>query len=206
MELHRFELSDINRLGFNNGIYIVFEEGERFHDYKRIVRVGTHSKPYNLLTRLNIHRRNSGPSVFRRKIGCAIMNKANPKDTDIIHWFHKDYSLINKDKLISIRKSVTEHIVKKMCFVAFEVNGTKKEEKGTLFWESKIIATIAQSANYRQSPDWLGNFMPVHINEALKPVKDYGLWLVDELESEPLSDVEIGELEKIVKRSGGKSK
>jgi hypothetical protein len=35
-------------------------------------------------------------------------------------------------------------------------------------------------------------------------VKEYGLWLEDGTESKPLSDAEIGELEKIVKQSGGK--
>jgi hypothetical protein len=204
MKLHRFELSDINQIGFCNGVYIVFEEGERFHDYKRIVRVGTHSQPCNLLKRLKTHRRNSGSSVFRRKIGCAIMNKTNPDDIDMIHWFNKDYSLIDKDKLTKIRKSVTEHIVKKMRFVAFEVKGTKKEERGSLFWEAKIIATIAQSANCRQSKDWLGNFIPVHINE-LRPVKEYGLWLKNGVKGKSLTDDEIIELENIVKQSMKKS-
>jgi hypothetical protein len=204
MRLCRFEPSDIKWLGFCNGVYIVFEEGESFHNYKRIVRAGSHSKPYNLLKRLNTHRRDGGSSVFRRKIGCAIMKKMNFDDIDIVHWFNKEYSLIDRAKLIKIRKSVTEHIVKKMSFVAFEIKGTKKEERGTLFWEAKIIATIAQSADCRQSADWLGNFMPVYINDALKPVKEYGLWLADELESEPLSDAEIEELEKILEQSGGK--
>jgi hypothetical protein len=206
MKLHRFELSDINRIDFCNGIYIVFEEGERFHDYKRIVRVGTHSKPGNLLDRLNDHCPDGGTSVFRRKVGCAIMNKTNHDDIDMDRWFNKEYSLIDKDKLTSIRKSVTEHIVKKMSFVVFEVKGTKKEERGSLFWEAKIIATIAQSDDCRQSKDWLGNFIPVHINNALKPVKEYGLWLKNGVKGKSLTDDEIIELEHIVKLSMEKSK
>jgi hypothetical protein len=204
LPMYQFKKEDIRKLNFSNGIYIVFEEGEIFQTIKRIVRVGTHRTPDRLLRRLEDHIKETGMSVFRKKIGCAILNKNNPNNQDLIdHWYapsHKEYHLIDKAVLKNIQESVTSYIVNKMWFVAFEVPRTKKEERGTLFWEAKIIATIAQSKYCHQSINWLGNSVPVRIS-GLKPVKKYGLWLTKELDSEPLSDIEIKELKNILENN-----
>lgn len=39
----------------NNGVYLVFENGEKFRVFDRIVRVGTHTGDKQLLSRLNQH-------------------------------------------------------------------------------------------------------------------------------------------------------
>ena len=48
MKPHHFTNVEINNLSFDNGVYIIFEEGETGHEMKRIVRVGTHRKLHNL--------------------------------------------------------------------------------------------------------------------------------------------------------------
>ena len=40
---------------FNNGIYILFEKGEKAHNVDRIVRIGTHRGDNNLYNRLKEH-------------------------------------------------------------------------------------------------------------------------------------------------------
>jgi hypothetical protein len=195
MKPHHFEKSEISRLGFNNGVYIIFEEGETAHGGKRIVRVGTHRESGNLQKRLNKHRQNSGGSIFRRKVGCAILNKFNPDDPDLRLWFDKKYKLIDSKKLLEIRKAVTKHIVDKTTFVAFYVKGTNKEEKGTQFWEAKIIATIAKCNECSPSENWLGNYLPGQFGE-FKQAKTLGLWLSDEANSQPLYDDELEELDR----------
>ena len=197
---HRFSGTEINKLGFSNGVYIIFEEGETAHDGKRIVRVGTHREPGNLKNRLNQHRRNSGSSVFRRKVGCAILNKNEAYKSYIEPWYGKKYKLINEDVLQLHRNLVTQHITGKTSFVAFEVKRTSKEEKGTLFWESKIIATIAQCDECIPSKGWLGNWLPEKFG-SLGVAKRIGLWLTDEIDSPILSDSELFELEEIVEQS-----
>lgn len=199
MKRRKFEKTDIDTLGFDNGVYIVFEEGEKSHGGDRIVRVGTHRESHNLQKRLHSHRKDAGGSVFRRKVGCALLNKANPKDPNIVRWYQKGYDFITPDALSRIREQVTEHITGKMSFVAFKVQGTSKEERRTLFWESKLIATIAQCRQCRQSVQWLGNAIP-HLGDIAK-VKECGMWLQDEIDGEPLTDTELRELERMVEAS-----
>jgi hypothetical protein len=200
MKPHHFTITEINGLGFSNGIYVIFEEGEMAHKCKRIVRVGTHRELDYLQNRLNQHRRNGGTSIFRRKIGCAILNKCNPNDPDLKWWYEKKYKSIEYKKRAIIRNSVTEHIVNKTTFVAFETKGTTKEEKGTQFWEAKIISTVAQCNECSPSNNWLGNYMPEKFGE-LKVAKENGLWLSNEIDSPILNDTEFGELVCIIKQS-----
>jgi len=200
MKQLNFTTEDINNLNYNNGIYIVFEKGEEMHGLNRIVRIGTHREINNLKTRLNQHRQNSGASVFRRKIGCAIINKNNPNDIDLEHWYNKDYQLIDKEKLQSIRTFVTQHITQNMSFVSFEVNRTSKEERGTLFWEAKIISTIANCPFCLPSNNWLGCYLPEQYGN-FPLAKKIGLWLTKETDSPILTETELFELEKMLEQS-----
>ena len=60
-----------------NGIYILFEKGERAHEADRIVRIGTHTGSNQLRSRLKQHflNENKDRSIFRKNIGRAILNK-----------------------------------------------------------------------------------------------------------------------------------
>jgi hypothetical protein len=62
-----------------NGIYIIFENGEKFGDLDRIVRVGTHTGDGQLRSRLNQHfvKENKNRSIFRKNIGRCMLNKEN---------------------------------------------------------------------------------------------------------------------------------
>ena len=56
-----------------NGIYILFEKGEKGHNTNRIVRVGTHTGINQLRSRLKQHflNENKDRSIFRKNIGRA---------------------------------------------------------------------------------------------------------------------------------------
>ena len=58
-----------------NGIYLVFENGERGHGGDRIVRVGAHTGYNQLRSRLREHfiRENKDRSIFRKNIGRALL-------------------------------------------------------------------------------------------------------------------------------------
>src|SRR5205085_2901797 len=60
-----------------NGIYILFEQGEIAHGGNRIVRVGTHTGPNQLRSRLRQHFpvENKDRSIFRKNIGRALLNR-----------------------------------------------------------------------------------------------------------------------------------
>ncbi len=51
-----------------NGIYIIFENGEKYNGFDRIVRVGTHTGNSQLRSRLNQHfvKENKNRSIFKK--------------------------------------------------------------------------------------------------------------------------------------------
>lgn len=59
-----------------NGIYIIFEKGERYKNLDRIVRVGTHTGNNQLRSRLKQHfiKENKNRSIFRKNIGRCFLN------------------------------------------------------------------------------------------------------------------------------------
>ena len=92
-KLHKF-FNNMERLKFPfdenkiplNGIYILFEKGEKAHDVDRIVRVGTHTGQNQLRSRLKQHfiNENKDRSIFRKNIGRALLNKN--KDPFLEQW------------------------------------------------------------------------------------------------------------------------
>jgi len=70
-----------------NGIYVLFERGERAHDgLDRIVRIGSHTGQGNLRQRLTEHflTENKDRSIFRKNIGRALLNRM--KDPFLAQW------------------------------------------------------------------------------------------------------------------------
>src|SRR3970282_1500042 len=62
-----------------NGIYIIFEKGEKFKGLDRIVSVGTHTGDNQLRSRLYQHftHENKDRSIFRKNIGRCFLNFEN---------------------------------------------------------------------------------------------------------------------------------
>lgn len=81
-----------------NGIYILFEKGEKGHNGDRIVRVGTHTGVDQLSSRLKQHflNENKDRSIFRKNIGRAILNKR--KDSFLDKWELDLTTRENKEK------------------------------------------------------------------------------------------------------------
>ena len=73
---------------------------------------------------------------------------------------------------------VTEYIRRNFRFVAFRVDGKPRR----LCWESKIISTVSRCDECRPSQNWLG----LHSPKA--KIRASGLWLVNELYKQPLSE------------------
>jgi hypothetical protein len=73
--LPRLDWTMIDRLPYQNGIYIMFEKGESYHGMERIVRIGTHRGQDRLLKRLRDHfvKEDADGSIFRKNIGRAFL-------------------------------------------------------------------------------------------------------------------------------------
>jgi len=181
-----------------NGIYILFEKGENFNGLKRIVRVGTHTGRNQLQSRLRQHfvKENKDRSIFRKNIGRALLNVEN--DSFLEQWNLDLTTKVNKEKYSeqvdfekqqSIEKKVTEYIQNNFSFAVFEV--LEKEQR--LRIESRIISTVSNRADCKPSKNWLG------LSSPKQKIIDSGLWLVNELWKQSLSENELTELKDMIR-------
>lgn len=180
-----------------NGIYILFEKGERFGQFDRIVRVGTHTGENQLQSRLEQHflNENKNRSILRKNIGRCILFKENHPylknwELDITSKKEKTENspLINANFELELEHAISRHIQSKMSFCIFEVKAANQR----IFWETKIISTLAQSTDTKPSSLWLGNYSPK------EKIRNHGLWQVNQLHSEILTTQEFALLEDIV--------
>ncbi len=180
----------------DNGIYVKFEKGERFGDLDRIVRVGTDTGENNLKKRLVEHfvTENKNRSIFRKNIGRAFLNKErNPYlkfwelDTTSKIEKEKNLKFIDKEYERELERKISDYIKSNFSFCVFKM----ETKESRLFWESKIVSTLAQS-QIRPSDNWLGNHSPK------KPIRESGLWQVQGLKDPKLTDEEFERLRKMI--------
>ena len=176
-----------------NGIYILFEAGETAHGTDRIVRIGSHTGDNQLRSRLKQHflLENKDRSIFRKNIGRCLLNKSG--DPFLTQW---DWDLTTKqakvtygkhidfDKLKQIEHAVTRYMQANFSFVAFRVDSKGKR----LGFESKITSTVSLCNECSPSKNWLGLYSPK------EKIRQSGLWQVNELYKEPLSNNDWEEL------------
>jgi len=176
-----------------NGIYILFEKGEKGHKTNRIVRIGTHTGANNLRQRLKEHFINEvkDRSIFRKNIGrCLLKDSPFLKDwelTPLIKEIRETNPNINFEKQKEIEKKVSKIIRENFSFSIIPVEN--KEERLEL--ESKIISTVSLCNECGSSENWLG------LSSPKEKIRESGLWLVNELYKEPLSEEEINKLKNV---------
>lgn len=180
-----------------NGIYIIFEKGELFENFDRVVRVGTHTGDKQLRSRLNEHfvKENKNRSIFRKNIGRCLLNKDQcpylrlwELDITSKEAREKNLNLLDLDFEKRIEKRISDYIQNNLSFCVFRVD--TKEQR--LFWESKIVSTLAKSSKLHPSKNWLGNYSPKD------KIKASGLWQVNELYNEALTATELETLKQII--------
>lgn len=178
-----------------NGIYILFENGESGHVGSRIVRVGTHTGQNQLRSRLRQHFLNSNKdrSIFRKNIGRAFLHKL--QDAYLSIWEldmttkkarDKHGGKVDHAKQEKIEDAISEYMRENFFFGVIRVD--KKEER--LLLESKIISTIAACDECKPSQSWLG------LSSPKDKIKKSGLWLVNELYKMPLTKKDLRRLVK----------
>ena len=176
-----------------NGIYVLFEDGEFAHGTNRVVRIGTHTGTNQLRSRLKQHFLSEvkDRSIFRKNIGRCLLNRDNDPflgfwEVDLTSRAAKDKNAgkIDFQKQNEIEKQVSEYIRLHFRFVVFEVRDKTKR----LDLESKITSTVSLCDKCGPSPEWLGQHSPKH------KIQSGGLWQVNELNKTPLSGHELQEL------------
>jgi len=120
-----YDRNELIQITDSNGLYILFEEGEKFKDYDRIVRIGSHDGDNRLVKRLRDHflaskQRNS---IFRKHIGRCLLSKSAD---DYLYAWNKPFKkitdkekykdIVDLDYEKNIEKQVTNHIQQKLSF------------------------------------------------------------------------------------------
>lgn len=179
-----------------NGIYIVFEKGEKAHSVERIVRIGTHTGDGNLQKRIKEHlcTPKKDRSIFRKHIGRCILTKRNDKflehwDRDLTtkavreKWAEKIEA--NKQRQEEVEEEVSAYIKENLTFAVIPLS-----EKGDrLYYESRLLSTIAKCNECESSKGWLGRHHPKR-----EIIRKTGLWNVQGLKKCPLSPEQVEEL------------
>jgi hypothetical protein len=175
-----------------NGVYVLFENGEEAHGTKRIVRVGTNAGDGHLRLRLRQHfmQDSKDRSGFRKMIGSAILQRGN--DPFLTQWeldlttkeAKENASPVDIKRLAEVEKMVTEYMQKHFQLSVIEV----KEKEDRVDLESKIISTISRCEECKPSANWLGLHSP------REKIRESGLWLTNELYKTQLAQSDIQKL------------
>lgn len=183
------DLSDTKDIP-TNGVYFLFEKGEKSHGVDRIVRVGTHTGDNNLIKRLNEHMyvQNKDRSIFRKHIGRSLLKKNNDSffecweiDLTTKAMRQKYQHKIDKDKLELVENEVSDYINKNFSYCFLPV----LEKPLRLAIEKSILCTLVSCDECKPSREWLGKSHPN------KNIRECGLWNIQGLSGQGLSIEEI---------------
>ena len=193
-KLPRYRFDALEKNLCDNGIYVLFEQGEKIYGLDRVVRVGTHTGQDRLQKRLKEHflTPNKDRSIFRKHIGRVMLNRDN--NVELLKQWNLDLttkkardewqSKLDTAALQAVEEQVSEYIQKNFSFSVIPAE-TKQER---LYWEGGIIATLVCSPRFRPSENWLGRFA-TH-----SAIRESAMWLVQNLNGQVLSDDEVESL------------
>jgi hypothetical protein len=181
--LRREDLAQVPK----NGIYVLFENGERAHGGDRIVRIGTHRGQNNLRGRIREHlyKANKDRSIFRKHVGRCLLAKA--RDPFLSQW-ERDLTAkasrilhagkVDKARLQEVEADVTRYMVDNFSFAALRFDSVTDR----LDYEEALLSTIYHCPECGPSDSWLGKHHPTSV-----VLKTCGLWNVQSLTGEVLS-------------------
>jgi hypothetical protein len=186
-----------------DGIYLLFEKGETGHGAHRLVRIGTHTGRKQLRPRLRQHftLENKDRSIFRKNIGRALLNRDNnpflqfwqiDRTTKRAREKHPAIDLMRQQ---AIERVVSNYIQDHFMFSVVRVDDPVER----LNLEAKMISTASLCQTCCPSASWLGLSSPV------QKIRESGLWLVNELYKEPLSERDLDRLRNLQTPSSGPS-
>ncbi|NLF43226.1 MAG: hypothetical protein GX587_11065 [Bacteroidales bacterium] len=190
----RYNWKSIDEIPFNNGIYIMFESGEKLYGKDRIIRIGTHNADGRLKKRLKDHfiSQNKDGSILRKNIGLALLHKEN--DSFEMIWAMDSSKPETRSEILAsnqserikmIERRVSKYLQNHINFTCIQVDTKDKR----LFIEGALITTLNHTADFYSSETWLGLSSP-------KPeIARSGLWNTQGLDKHELTIEEILDLE-----------
>jgi hypothetical protein len=189
-----YDKKELRELTSSNGLYVLFEKGEKYNRLDRIVRIGSHDASDRLVIRLGDHflAKRQRKSVFRKHIGRCYLNIEN--NPYLEHWNRpftkkidkiKHREFVNLEYELPYEEQVSSHINENLTFAVipkiFESSKRDRIEMG-------LIASLNQSTEKLSSENWLGNSHP---DERIRNAK---IWNIEGLKHKPLDLIEFREL------------
>jgi hypothetical protein len=178
--LTRYYFSELDKLeSIENGIYLLFEKGEKYENYDRIVRVGSHPSQGRFNERLQEHLlKNHRKSIVRKHIGRCFLNKANDDYIRIWNLTSKKVKkgsegekLLIQEKEREIEQKVSEYLKNFSIVVIPNLDIAKRR----IELEAKLIATLNLSSYKHISDNWFGKYHPN------SKISKSGLWNIQHL-------------------------
>ena len=196
-----YDKKELEEITDKNGLYILFEKGEKFNNNDRIVRIGSHDSNDRLIKRLRDHflSKKQRKSIFRKHIGrCFLIDE---KDNYLDIWNKPFNKIADKEKYKDIvdleyeqqyEELITAHIRTNLSFAVIP-KVYKKYDRDRL--EEGLIASLAQSDLKISSANWLGNKHPdIRIRQSK-------IWNIEYLNGNPITETEFNNL--IMNKYGG---
>ncbi|MBE0662568.1 MAG: hypothetical protein IH597_08885 [Bacteroidales bacterium] len=163
--LRRYSFDEIGKLSrVANGIYLVFEKGEKFEDLDKIVRVGSHPSPNRFFKRLNDHfMGHQRQSIMRKHVGRCFLNKSG--DPYIAVWNltnsgvkkgSEGEKLVDRKKEQLLEGQIDDYLTNFSMAVIPNLGDTTKR----IQIETSLIAMLAQESSLHISKEWLGLHHP----------------------------------------------
>ena len=196
-QLPRYHWDQINSVPFQNGIYIMFETGEKLYGMDRIVRIGTHRADGRLKERLKDHflKENKDGSILRKNVGLSLLHRERDPFEAIwaLDWSKPSIKNEYANGAQSEQKkanelAVSSYLRNNISFTCILV----EDEKDRLRVEEALIATLNNANDFVSSAEWLGRHSP-------KPeIVNSGLWNTQGLNGKILSCNEVEVLKKAI--------
>ncbi|MBC7382932.1 MAG: hypothetical protein H7296_08040 [Bacteroidia bacterium] len=179
-----------------NGIYVMFEKGEKHSNLDRVVRIGSHTGQNRLFERINEHYigEDHRDSIFRKHLGRCFLTI--DKRVDYIKCWDlkikkREDQAKNLDKINwaleeKYEEKISEFIKSNFTFIIIP-NLTDEVNRSRI--EAGLIAAFAQGEEKSISENWLGRFHPD------KKISNSGLWNIQGINGSPLTVDEIKMIE-----------
>ena len=198
-KLPRYRFDDSTEINVKNGLLIVFEDGEKYGEYDRIVYVGINKKSGSLPGRIQEFISGSKDGVVLRKyIGEALLRKDGDSYARI--WA-KDASSPEKlrriDTLYDPKKKKTEfrvssYLKKHMSFSVIEIpNSTRRS-----LLQSELVSTLQEAYSQSSvSSTWLGRY------HSDPKIRSGALWMIGNANSRSFNEEELQTFLKAIQNS-----
>ena len=191
--LPRYDWQGIDDIPFDDGISILYERGETYYGFARVVHVGAHTAPGRLKQRLADHflREDRNASILRKNIGKALLNRSQDPYLDI--WSLDTSRYPNQERenprsQAQVEREVSSYMRINLAFSVIPI--ASAEERLRL--KAAIIATLHQAKDFEPSNVWLGRHSPE------PAIRKSGLWLKQGMDAAPLTANESLQLARII--------